>query len=72
MRYHGVLAPIDNFDERVDFDSDGKGDDNFVELNVVKVNASGNADEAIKASEEAKGTGHPHPAAADNTEQGTT
>jgi hypothetical protein len=46
------LTIIDNFDEGLDFDTEGEGDDNFVELDIVKVDASGNADEAIKVSEE--------------------
>lgn len=46
------LTLIDNFDEGLDFDSEGEGPDNLVDLTIVDITASGNADEAIKVSEE--------------------
>ena len=43
---------VDNYDEGLDFDSAGEGPGNFVDLRVIKILASGNADEGIKVSEE--------------------
>jgi hypothetical protein len=43
---------IDNFDEGLDFDTEGDAEDNFVDLDLINVYASGNADEGIKVSEE--------------------
>ncbi len=46
------LKIIDNYDEGLDFDTEGEGDDNAVDLDIMNVYATGNADEAIKVSEE--------------------
>jgi len=43
---------VDNFDEGLDFDTEGEGADNFVDLDLVNIFAAGNADEGIKVSEE--------------------
>lgn len=43
---------INNFDEGLDFDAAGRGDDNAVNLDLINIYAAGNADEAIKVSEE--------------------
>jgi hypothetical protein len=51
----GAISDIDvlnNYDEGLDFDTEGDGPDNFVDLDLVRVFASGNADEAVKVSEE--------------------
>jgi hypothetical protein len=47
----GMIANIDvidNLDEGLDFDTEGKGPDSLVDLDIVNVYAAGNADEAIK------------------------
>ena len=46
------LTIVDNYDEGLDFDTEGEGDDSTVDLDIMDVYASGNADEAIKVSEE--------------------
>ncbi len=46
------LTIVNNYDEGLDFDTDGEGENNFVKLDIQKVVASGNGDEAIKISEE--------------------
>jgi 2',3'-cyclic-nucleotide 2'-phosphodiesterase (5'-nucleotidase family) len=43
---------IENFDEGLDFDTEGEGADNFVDLDLVNIGAAGNGDEGIKVSEE--------------------
>lgn len=43
---------INNYDEGLDFDSEGTGDDNFVDLEITNIFARDNDDEAIKVSEE--------------------
>lgn len=51
----GVIRNTDlihNYDEGLDFDSEGEGNDNFVDLSLYKIYAIDNADEAIKVSEE--------------------
>lgn len=46
------LKIIDNYDEGLDFDTAGEGDGNAADIHIMNVYASGNADEAIKVSEE--------------------
>jgi len=51
----GMLTNLDvndNYDEGLDFDSLGDGDDNFVDLDIMAVRGGNNNDEAIKVSEE--------------------
>ena len=51
----GMIANVDvvdNYDEGLDFDTEGDDGDNFVDLDLVNIYAAGNADEAIKVSEE--------------------
>lgn len=43
---------IDNYDEGLDFDSEGDGVDDMIDLDLINIFGSGNADEAIKVSEE--------------------
>ncbi len=43
---------INNYDEGLDFDSEGTGDNNYIDLKIVNVFARDNDDEAIKISEE--------------------
>ncbi|WP_200345902.1 bifunctional metallophosphatase/5'-nucleotidase [Halochromatium glycolicum] len=43
---------IDNFDEGLDFDTEGEGADNDVDLDLINIYAAGNGDEGIKVSEE--------------------
>ena len=43
---------VDNYDEGLDFDTEGDDGDNFVDFDLVNIYAAGNADEAIKVSEE--------------------
>jgi len=53
----GVVANVDivdNFDEGLDFDTEGDSGPNGVRLDLVDIRASGNADEGIKVSEEGK------------------
>jgi len=47
---------INNYDEGLDFDSEGTGPDNFVDLEFVDIFARDNDDEAIKVSEEEDGS----------------
>ncbi|MEH6519456.1 MAG: hypothetical protein V7742_22495 [Halioglobus sp.] len=46
------LSIIDNYDEGLDFDSEGNGEGDSVDLDIMNIFAQGNADEAIKVSEE--------------------
>ena len=46
------VKAIDNFDEGLDFDTEGDEGDNFVDLDLINIRAKGNADEGIKVSEE--------------------
>lgn len=51
----GVISNADlfhSYDEGLDFDTEGEGDGNFVDLKLVNIVGADNADEAIKASEE--------------------
>lgn len=51
----GIINKADliaNFDEGLDFDAEGEGDDNFVDLTLINIFGVDNADEAIKVSEE--------------------
>lgn len=55
----GVVANVlvkDNYDEGLDFDTEGDTGVNIVNLDLMQVVGSGNADEAIKVSEEGKAT----------------
>ncbi|GAA3945982.1 hypothetical protein [Allohahella marinimesophila] len=42
---------INNYDEGLDFDTEGEGADNFVDIDLVNIYARDNDDEAIKISE---------------------
>lgn len=46
------ITLINNYDEGLDFDSEGTGDNNFIDLRISRVFARDNDDEAIKVSEE--------------------
>ena len=46
------LGIFDNFDEGLDFDGEGEGDNNRIYLKLSNITAGGNADEDIKVSEE--------------------
>lgn len=51
----GVIANADlihNYDEGLDFDTEGEGENNFVDLHLINIEGYDNADEAIKVSEE--------------------
>jgi len=46
------VTVINNYDEGLDFDTEGDEGDNLVDLDLIDIYAEGNADEAIKVSEE--------------------
>ncbi|MDF2180674.1 hypothetical protein [Neptuniibacter sp. CAU 1671] len=46
------VVVVNNYDEGLDFDSEGDEGENLVDLDLMDIYAEGNADEAIKVSEE--------------------